>query len=193
MSVLAAAPGDVLAVAGGQSAMQKAIRIGGILKGRMGVANHVKIITHLDKNGRWMGIEGKPGGVGLTDCTPDLARPTTQTNHDQPKPGGKAALDKFLAGAAKSLGVQYDWVGIAQDTASALGAPDLSKLIDPLWRWPSDGNLLPGHVVCSSLAAMLYTRVGWAEPTGKDPDRQCTPPDWWDWSANREWEKHAAA
>jgi len=192
MTVIPAAPCDVLAVAGGQSWPQKLIRIGGVLKGNMGVANHVKIITHQDAKQRWIGIEGKPGGVGLTDCTPDLARSTTRSNHGQPRPGGQEAVTAFLAGAALTLGWEYDWVGIAQDTAQAMGAPNLARLIDPLWRWQDPkgkGDLLPGHVVCSSLAAMLYTRVGWAEPTGADPDRNCTPPQWWDWSDQKAWAK----
>ena len=192
MTVLPAAPSDVLAVAGSRTGWtERLIRIGGVLRGNMGVANHVKIITHQDGNGRWMGIEGKPGGVGLTDCTPDLNRSTTRTNHAQPRPGGQAAVDKFLASCALSLGVKYDWVGIAQDTFESVGAVDLAKLIDPLWRWPSKNDLLPGAVVCSSLAAMLYTRVGWAEPTGAQPDRNCTPPQWWDWSDQQQWKQAA--
>ncbi len=60
---------------------------------------------------------------------------------------------------------------------------DLCAVIDPLWRWPSDHNLLPGHVVCSSLAAMLFglPSVGWAHPD-LGTERQCEPADWWRWS-----------
>jgi hypothetical protein len=49
-------------------------------------------------------------------------------------------------------------------------------------------NLLPGHVVCSSLAAMLYDlpSVGWAHPDLGD-ERQCEPADWWSWSEARSW------
>jgi hypothetical protein len=191
--VIPAAPSDVLAVYGGPSSWgQRLIRIGGILAGHTGVANHVQIVTHQDQAGRWIGIEGRPGGVGLCDCTPSLNSDLTRSNHDQPRPGGDKAMTQFLAGAAKSLGIQYDWVGIAMDTAQAAGVPDLAKAIDPLWRWTSPqqqaSGILPGHVVCSSLAAMLYTRAGWAEPTGKQDDRTCTPPQWWDWSDQKQWE-----
>lgn len=64
------------------------------------------------------------------------------------------------------LGIAYDWVGIAEDALTDLDLSDLSAAIDPLWRWPSDHDLLPGHVVCSSLAAMLYDlpQVAYAHP-----------------------------
>jgi|SRR5215831_962034 len=192
-NLIPAAPSDVLAVHGkGSSLGQRLIRIGGIMRGHTGVANHVKIVTHQDKLGRWMGIEGKPGGVGLTDCTPDLNDRLTRSNHGQPRSGGDKAMEAFLADCAKIFGVQYDWVGIEMDTLQAVGGEDLARLIDHLWRWPTKDGLLPGHVVCSSAAAILYTRRGWAEPTGKDPDRTCTPPQWWDWSDGKQWEKTAA-
>jgi len=191
--MIEAAPADILACYGGPgSVAQRLIRIGGVLKGHTGVANHVKIITHQDQLGRWMGIQGQPGGVGLTDCTPDLANPLTRSNHGQPRPGGPKALDAFLADCAKIFGVQYDWVGISMDTLQSVGADDLARLIDHWWRWPAakDG-LLPGHVVCSSAASILYSRRGWAEPTGKAEDRTCTPPQWWDWNSTRQWEQAA--
>src|SRR5215831_9062794 len=186
-NLIPAAPSDVLAVHGkGSSLGQRLIRIGGIMRGHTGVANHVKIVTHQDKLGRWMGVEG------LTDCTPDLNDRLTRSNHGQPRSGGDKAMEAFLADCAKIFGVQYDWVGIEMDTLQAVGGEDLARLIDHLWRWPTKDGLLPGHVVCSSAAAILYTRRGWAEPTGKDPDRTCTPPQWWDWSDGKQWEKTAA-
>lgn len=65
---------------------------------------------------------------------------------------------------------------------------DLSQGIDHLWRWPSDHNLLPGHVVCSSLAAMLYDLPGvnWAHPDLGN-ERLCEPADWWKWSNAQAW------
>jgi hypothetical protein len=110
------------------------------------------------------------------------------SNHDQPRPDDRGQLTAFLASAAASLGIAYDWVGIAEDTLDALHATDLAKLIDPLWRWPSGRNLLPGHVVCSSLAAMLYDlpSVGWAHPD-LGTERTCEPADWWRWSQACGW------
>ncbi len=172
-----AAPGDVLAVWTGNGLTQDLIRVGEALQGKPAVANHVIIVTHQDQEGRWIGIQGQPGGVGPADCTPFLSDSRTMSNHDEPKPDDHGQLASLLASAAKSLGIGYDWVGIAQDTLDAFGARDLSAVIDPLWRWPSQHNLLPGHVVCSSLAAMLYDlpSVGWGIPTSA-PSAPASPP-----------------
>ncbi|HEY3953008.1 MAG TPA: hypothetical protein VGM53_06505 [Streptosporangiaceae bacterium] len=188
MSGLAAAPGDVLAVWTGSGLTQDLIRVGEALESQPAVANHVVIVTHRDQQGRWMGIQGQPGGVGLADCTPYLSDLRTMSNHDQPKPDDRGQLASLLASAAQSLGISYDWVAIAQDGLDAVHLTDLSKVIDPLWRWPSDHGLLPGHVVCSSLAAMLYDlpSVGWAHPDLGD-ERSCEPADWWRWSQEHAW------
>ena len=182
-----AAPGVILAVWSSDSLAGKMIRVGEVLRGRPGVANHVAVITHKDARGRWIGVEGRPGGVGPVDVSHWLDDERTRGNDAQPKPGGPDAVSAFLASCAASLGIRYDWAGIAQDTCDALGLHDLSAAIDPLWRWPTDEHdLLPGHVVCSSLAAMLYERAGWAHP-GPQAERTCTPADWWDWSDRKLW------
>ena len=188
MTTIPAAAGDILAVWTGNSLVQNLIRMGGVLRGQPGVANHVVIVTHQDDAGRWIGIQGRPGGVGPVDCTPFLSDNRTMSNHDQPKPDGHGQLASFLASTARSLGISYDWVGIAEDTLNAIQLHDLSAAIDPLWQWPSDHGLLPGHVVCSSLAAMLYDlpSVGWAHPA-LGQERECTPADWWQWSQARSW------
>lgn len=188
MNALAAAPGDVLAVWDGDGLGAELIRLGAVLEGKPAVANHVVIVTHQDQVGRWMGIQGQPGGVGPVDCTPYLSDARTRSNNAQPRLDDHAQLATFLASAAKSLGIAYDWVAIGEDALQALHVQDLSKEIDPLWRWPSDHNLLPGHVVCSSLAAMLYDlpAVGWAHPDLGE-ERQCAPADWWQWSNAQSW------
>jgi hypothetical protein len=188
-----AAPGDVLAVWTGQGLGEDLIRVAEALDGEPAVANHVVVVTHQDQLGRWIGIQGQPGGVGLADCTPYLSDCRTMSNHDQPKPDDHGQLAAFLASAARSLGIAYDWVGIAEDGLDALHAEDLSALIDPLWRWPSDHGLLPGHVVCSSLAAMLYDlpTVGWPHPDLGD-ERRCEPANWWEWSDARAWNAQPA-
>lgn len=188
MSGLAAAPGDVLAVWTGDGLLQDLVRVGEALEGKPAVANHVVIVTHQDKLGRWIGIQGQPGGVGVADCTPYLSDLRTMSNHDQPKPDDHGQLASLLASAARSLGIGYDWVAIAEDGLGALHLEDLSGLIDPLWGWPSNHGLLPGHVVCSSLAAMLYDlpSVGWAHPDLGD-ERVCEPADWWRWSQAQGW------
>jgi hypothetical protein len=186
MSTLPAAPGDVLAVWTGDGVIEDAIRLGERLEGKPAIANHVVVLTHQDQLGRWMGIQGQPGGVGNVDATPYLADNRTRSNHDRPRPDDHGQLTAFLASAAKSLGIAYDWIGIAEDTLDALKINDLSKVIDPLWR--SDPKLLPGHVVCSSLAAMLYDlpAIGWAHPD-LGTERDCEPADWWKWSDDKSW------
>ena len=188
MTTLAAAPGDVLAVWTDPSLASDLIRVGEALRGLPAVANHVAIITHQDQKGRWIGIQGAPGGVGLVDCTPWLSDSRTRSNHEQPKPDDHNQLTVLLGSCAKSLGIQYDWVGIAEDTLTNLNLTDLSAAIDPLWRWLSDHDLLPGHVVCSSLAAMLYDlpQVGYPHPD-LGQERTCQPADWWNWSDKQLW------
>jgi hypothetical protein len=188
MADMAAAPGDVLAVWTGNGLVERIIRAGEALAGKPAVANHVVIVTHQDSMGRWMGIQGQPGGVGSVDCSTYLSASLTMSNHDQPKPNASGQLMSFLASAAKSLGISYDWVGIAEDALDTCQVEDLSALINPLWQWPSKHNVLPGHVVCSSLAAMLYDlpSVGWAHPN-LGSERECEPADWWQWSQARGW------
>ena len=194
MTTLPATPGDILAVWTGQGLSQDVIRVAEALQGKPAVANHVVVITHQDQLGRWMGIQGQPGGVGPVDCTPFLSDVRTMSNHGEPKPNDHGQLATFLASTAKSLGISYDWVGIEQDVLDALHVEDLSEAIDPLWRWPSDHNLLPGHVVCSSLAAMLYDlpSVGWAHPD-LGAERTCEPADWWRWSETLAWQAASPA
>jgi hypothetical protein len=200
--VIPAAPCDVLAVPGG-GAGGWLVGFGEFLAGKPTPAGHVVVVTHQDAQARWIGIQGQPGGVGLVDCTPFLADSRTRSNHGQPKPDAwprpavysssqdaPAAPSRrltFLAGTVKSLGIAYDWAGIDEDAADVI-APDLSADIDRLWRWPSDKNLLPGHVVCSSLAAMLYDLpgVGWAHP-GLGKERTCIPSDWYEWNDGGQW------
>ena len=186
--LLPAAPGDVLAVAAGQPWIQRIIRLGGLLEGKPAPVNHVIGITHQDALGRWIGLQGQPGGVGLVDATPYLSDPRTRSNHGQPKINNSGQLDYLLASAAKTIGVAYDWMGIAEDTALALHLPDLASAINRLYAWPAGHGKLPGDVVCSSLWAALYglDDVNWRHPdTGHE--RVCTPASWWIWSDREQW------
>lgn len=188
MTALPAAPGDILAVATGDNWASRLIRFGGLLAGKPAPVNHVIGITHQDKQGRWIGLQGQPGGVGLVDATPYLSDPRTRSNHAQPKPDHDGQLDYLLASAAQTIGVQYDWMGIAEDTALALHAVSLAAEINKLYSWPSGHGKLPGDVVCSSMWAALYglDSVHWAHPdTGTE--RTCTPADWWTWGDQEQW------
>jgi hypothetical protein len=89
---MAAAPGDVLAVWSSASLAGDLIRVGEALGGLPAVANHVAVITHQDQKGRWIGIQGQPGGVGLVDCTNWLSDSRTRSNHDQARPDDHGQL-----------------------------------------------------------------------------------------------------
>lgn len=179
-------PGDVLAVVGGGIGGWL-VSVGQAIAGKPSLGTHVVIVTHQDAKGRWIGIQGQPGGVSLCDVTPYLTDARVRSNALQDKPDDKDQLTVFLAGCAKSLGLPYDWVGIAEDVSKVI-VPDLSADISRLWAWPSDKSLLPGHVVCSSLAAMLYDlpAVGWKHPD-LGTERVCEPADWWNWSNAEQW------
>src|SRR5579859_2682464 len=188
VTMLPAAVGDILAVSAGPWPIREGIELAERMRGLRCPVDHVVVVTHQDAVGRWMGIQGQPGGVGIADCTPYLQARVTQTNHDQPKaPPGSPEMTHFLASCATSLGIRYDWIGIDEDAIDAFHLHDLTKLIDPLWRWPTQHGVMPGHVVCSSLAAALYKIAGWAHPDLGN-ERQCEPADWWHWSRDRQWE-----
>ena len=125
----------------------------------------------------------RPGGLH-----PVPVHSRTRSNNAQNRADNHDQLATSLASAAKSLGIASDWVAIGEDALQALRVGDLSEQIDPLWRWPSDHNLLPGHVVCSTLAATLHDLpvVGWPHPD-LGQERQCAPADWWRWSAAQSW------
>lgn len=174
--MLAARPGDVLAVWTGDSDVSNAIRMGDVLEGKPAVANHVIGVTHQDKKGRWMGLEGRPGGFGLADCTPYLNDSRTRSNHFQERTDEEN--QELIAVTAKLTGTPYDWVGISLDTLDAIGLDFLMPTVDKLWRWPSDSGLLPGHVVCSSAWAWAYMHCKIKHPS-VGVERTCSPGDWW--------------
>lgn len=188
MTPISAAPGDVLAVWTSDSWTSNLIRFGNLLAGKPSPANHVVGITHQDVKGRWIGLQGQPGGVGLVDCTQWLTDPRTRSNHAQPRDASRGQLTALLASAAKTVGVQYDWVGIAEDAANDLHVADLSAWLNQLYSWPADHGQLPGDVVCSSLWAALYDlpQVGWSHPD-LGTERACQPADWWLWSDQQQW------
>jgi len=76
------------------------------------------------------------------------------------------------------IGTAYDWDAIAADAFSAL------RIRMPGWS-PSWHGTVPGHAVCSSLAAYAYIRAGLACPAG---DRGVTPAGWDQFILTRAWE-----
>jgi hypothetical protein len=187
-TALPAAPGDILAVSTGTGWEQTAIKLSSWLRGTPAPVNHVIGITHQDIKGRWIGLQGQPGGVGLVDCTPFLAMTQTRTNHAQPRLDDHGQLTALLASAAATIGVGYDWAGIAADAAIDLHMTSLAADISKLYAWPASHGQLPGDVVCASLWAALYDlpQVNWAHPDLGD-ERVCQPAAWWYWSDQAQW------
>jgi hypothetical protein len=152
-------PGDVLVI-DGTSDIAKLIELGAVLAGEP-AASHVAVMHHVDDAGVPWAIEGRPGGVGWADARAYLQDPRTVANVLQPKT--QAQRLQVTALAAKLLGTSYDWLGgIAEDAFNALG-------LGALWaeKDPATG-LVPGAVVCSSLAAWVYDRTGLAAPHPDD-------------------------
>jgi hypothetical protein len=184
--LLAVGPGDVLAVASTAAIFSRMIALFEGWAGKPTVSTHVVIVTHQDKNGNWVGIQATPRGVGVCVVDGFLADPRTRTNHAQPRTDDRGQSQTFLASCALSLGIPYDWIGVAEDIASTLHLHDLSHHLDEWFNWERPPASQPSHVVCSSLAAELYGRVGWAHPD-IGVERVCEPGDWVLWCDQRGW------
>lgn len=170
--------GDVLVTREGPWWVSFGIRLSGLVKRhRPDAVNHVIVVHHVDPQGRWWGIEGRPGGVGWRDLTDISRAAATNANTGQPK----TETQRFLIAVAaeKLLGTPYDWDAIAADARMAV----------KLWRaskdW-ADGET-PGHVVCSSFADWAYEQVGLANPGGNAGTRWTTPGDWDFWISRQGW------
>jgi hypothetical protein len=159
------APGDLLLTRSKTGVAGRVIRLGACIRDLPGLHNHVAVYTH-DTDGVPWGLEGKPGGVGWVDLRRYLADPWTVNNAGQPKAEGQRAT--IVAAVRAMLGAQYDWSAIAADAAMAIGMPDLLK----------SGPVIPGHVVCSSLAAWAYRQAELDAPAPPPEWRTVTPAAW---------------
>jgi hypothetical protein len=168
-------PGDVLAVRG-SGVTGELIRLGEALEGEPDIEAHVAVIHHVTGKTTWC-IEGRPGGVGWRDARDYLKSGWTVSNAAQPKTPEQR---KFACAAVlAALGTPYDWSAIAKDAADALRLGDL--FASEQW-----GPRVPGHVVCSSLAAWGYMRAGLAYPR-QHVMAEVTPGDWTEFIMGREW------
>lgn len=157
--------GDVFAVrTGGVGA--RLIRLGAWLEGLPSEDNHV-VVAHHVQDGVWWGVEGRPGGVGWVDMQPYLDSPATIGNQGQIKT--PAQRDTIAQSMVAAVGTPYDWTAIAADAARDL---DLPVLFAQSWK----GRGVPGHLVCSSLAAWGYQTAGVEGP--HLPPRLVQPGDW---------------
>lgn len=169
--------GDVLAVKTSTGITEKLIDIGAVLRGEPTYANHVAVMHHYTDGVPW-GLEGRPGGVGWVDLRRYIVDPHTVMNFHQPKT--KDQRDEIGQLAPKMLGTKYDWEAIADE---ALLAFHLPSLFTRDWK----GQGVPGHVICSSFAAWLYTHVGLPCPTA-DPTYLVTPADWVEFILSNGWQ-----
>lgn len=160
-------PGDLVCVRSKTGLAGRLIRLGAALQDRPNLQNHVAVHTH-DKDGIPWGVEGKPGGVGWVDMRRYLADAQTLTNIGQPKTAAQRQLVTAVCTAL--VGTPYDWPAIAADAAAAIGMAGLLSDRHP--------GLVPGHVVCSSLAAWAYDKAGLLAPKPPPEWRTVTPADW---------------
>ncbi len=168
-------PGDVILVRSGGLAGTM-IRLGAALRDAPNLANHAAVIDHTDAHGTVWAMEGRPGGAGWRDARAYLRSPWTISNAAQPKTAAqRSAVCKVMAAM---IGSPYDWAAIAADAEADLH-------LDTAWL-PSWNGTVPGHVVCSSLAAYAYARAGLPGPAA---DRTCQPGDWSAWILTRGWER----
>ena len=168
-------PANILIISGGASFTDKAIQIGALLEGEP-AAEHVAVVHHKDPKGTWWGIEGRPSGVGWVDCTRYVTHPLTVANEGQPLTD--AVRFEIAKTMEAMLGTPYDWDAIVEDGGIVFGLPDI-------WQETIDGKM-PGHVVCSSLAAFGYCKAGQPSPRPKDY-RHVTPSDWEKFIIDHHW------
>lgn len=145
------------------------IRFGEMLQGKPDLQNHVAMFHHSANGSNWY-LEGRPGGLGWrvfkADADGYAGSPWTLTNAAQPKTDAqRGAACRFMA---DMIATPYDWAAIEDDAAEALRLPVL---------WPKWGDKaqLPGHVVCSSSAAVAYRDATLAAP---ELGRLTEPADW---------------
>jgi cell wall-associated NlpC family hydrolase len=164
-----AQPGDV-AVVRTSGIFACLIRLGAWLRGAPHKRNHVAIVAEGGSV-----IEAEPGGVTV-GALADYPAKYTLTNVGQPK---TAQQREAVVNTARSmLRHGYDWLGIAED---ALAVFDLD---DPaVGQWATGKE--PAKVVCSSLAAYVYTHVGLEAPT---EGRFTWPDEWTTWIKNHDYQ-----
>lgn len=180
-------PGDVLAV---DASKGLGILSGGwwiklrnwlnLMPKRSRFVDHIVVVHHRDSTGTLWGIEGRPSAVGWVDCAIYLDHgDLVADNRAQPKT--QVQRDMICKVAEEMLGTPYDWEAIAK-----LGVD--TGFINKLWNktmaslalrdWDKDE--VPGHVICSSYAALVYQKSGLDHPVDSSGGCRFVDPD--DWS-----------
>lgn len=163
-------PANVLVLSGSRAIALEAIEIGSVLDGEPS-AYHVAVVHHKATDGVLWGIEGRPGGVGWVDCAKYISNPATIANTGQPISDENRMGISVIMEAM--LGTPYDWAAIAEDGGEMFARQFHLK---DIWH-EKVNDKLPGHIVCSALAAYGYLRKAQPCPQPKDY-RHVTPGDW---------------
>lgn len=171
--------GDIMVTREGPWIVSALIRLGALLTRKPPTVNHVIILHHKDPlTGRWVGIEGRPSGVGWCDAEARFGQPWTNINVAQPKTAEQRLL---IATAAEALvGTRYDWEAIVEAVRVATRIR-----LRAAAEWPDEA--VPGAVVCSSFADWAYERVGLDNPGGNLVTRFTVPADWDQFITDRRW------
>lgn len=181
--LLACQPGDICVVRTG-GFFAKMIRFGAALRGWPNLDNHVVGIHHVDDAGTVWGIEGRPGGVGWVDVARYFSGPYGKyaiTNRKQPKTDKQRS--ELTTIMVQLLKTGYDWDAIAEDAIQDLDLPTW-------WHQHWGVNGVPAHVVCSSLYAWGYMKLGLAAPRQVSA-RNVEPANWETFIIEERW-KNAA-
>lgn len=157
----------------------KLIQIGAILRG-LPAYDHVAVMHHWDAAGVPWGVEGRPGGVGWVDMRPYMNGLGNLSNFGQPRTDGQRYL--IATALEQILGCPYDWPAIFHDAMVDLGIHDLFAA-----DWHGKG--VPGHVVCSAVAAWAHDQVGLERPAPKTGGRYVQPADWAQLLIERKWSR----
>lgn len=188
-------PGDILAVnaskgrgifSAGWWIKLRARLMGGSAKSS--AADHVVVVHHRDAAGTLWGVEGKPSSVGWVDCAIYLDKgKLVADNRFQPKTDAQREL--ICKVAEEMLGTPYDWAAIATLGYEVNFVNSLwNKLVANRYRkswhfgfkareWGKDE--IPGHIICSSLAALVYRKAELNFPKdSKGGVRFVDPDDW---------------
>lgn len=146
--------------------------------------SHAVIVHHVDRAGRWWGIEGRPGGAGWADMrryrTGELAaRAVSAGSPERPDQQRQQVAAAALALLRAPLDATEDAV-----LAGHLGrqkAGELAALLHSWWAERDGSGLAPGHVAAATLAAWAHETVGLPGPGGARDGKLVTPADWHAW------------
>lgn len=174
-------PGDVIVTEMGVWIIRILIWIQAILTGKSKYrqSGHIIVFTHVDTEGRYWGIEGRPGGVGWAQLDKRSGK-WALTNVDQPKDA--AQRSKIVETMKELIGTKYDYSAYVAIALQTVG-------ITTEWT-DFKGNQVPTHVICSAVADYVYEDVGLDNPGGYRITRFTTPAEWAEFVDKREWESN---